>query len=305
MNPLDELREARPMRELSLFTGIGGGVLGGLILGWEPVQFVDHDPYCQEVLAKRFPGVPIFEDVRDFHPSVECDIVTGGFPCQPFSQAGKRKGEDDERNMWPDAVRVLVESGAPLGFFENVPGLLSSGYFRTILGDLAEAGFDAEWCVLGADDVGATHQRKRLWILAYRHGDDTRMHTRTVGGTTRAAGRELALDLPSGRGEVPSGGPWAFDPADVADALRSGRQQDARGPHGDEGSDEGRAAPDHHILSSSGEGCELDPWLSEPYVGRVVDGVPSRVDRLRGLGNAQVPQCMAAAFAILAARCSA
>ena len=149
------------MRELSLFTGAGGGLLGSLILGWEPVQFVENDAYCRRVLAARFPDVPCHEDARTFHPVPgSCDIVTGGFPCQPFSQAGKRLGEDDPRNLWPHAVRVLVESGAPLGFFENVPGLLSSGYFGTVLGDLAEAGFDAEWCVLGADDVGRFLHRR-------------------------------------------------------------------------------------------------------------------------------------------------
>src|SRR5665647_2082239 len=109
-----------PFRELSLFTGAGGGLLGSLILGWDPAQFVEHDAYCQRVLAARFPDVPCHSDVRDFHPVPgSCDIVTGGFPCQPFSQAGKRLGEDDPRNMWPQFIRVMVESGAPLGFFEN------------------------------------------------------------------------------------------------------------------------------------------------------------------------------------------
>ena len=240
------------LRELSLFTGAGGGLLGSLLLGWEPVQFVEHDPYCQRVLAARFPDVPCHSDVRDFHPVPgSCDVVTGGFPCQPFSQAGKRLGEDDPRNMWPHAVRVLVESGAPLGFFENVPGLLSSGYFGTVLGDLAEAGINAEWCVLGADDVGAPHRRKRLWILASRDSPVAGVYAGTVGEATGGTGRDAALDVPAGCGEVPSraesvpdaegfalrpglrtsesGGerrgrpgngdsPWAIDPADVPDA---------------------------------------------------------------------------------------
>ena len=224
------------MRELSLFTGAGGGLLGSLLLGWEPVQFVEHDAYCQRVLAARFPDVPRHSDVRDFHPAPgSCDIVTGGFPCQPFSQAGKRLGEDDPRNMWPHAVRVLVESGAPLGFFENVPGLLSSGYFGTVLGDLAEAGFDAEWCVLGADDVGAPHRRKRLWILAYsasnlrrasRH--DGRVASDGAGDRGELADAEGQPQRPGlredeSRGEWrgrpgDTGSPWWCDPADVADA---------------------------------------------------------------------------------------
>jgi DNA (cytosine-5)-methyltransferase 1 len=274
------------LRELSLFTGIGGGLLGSMLLGWEPVQFVERDAYCKRVLGLRFPDVPIHDDVSDFHPEPgSADIVTAGFPCQPFSQAGKRLGAADERNGWPHSIRILRESRAPLFFGENVPGLLSSGYFGTILGDLAEAGFDAEWCVLGADDVGAPHRRKRLWILAYRQGF--------------AVGTGLRENEPTGirRGRLgDTGSPWRCDPADV--------------PHPDRGRCQGqwvgrvfdreRTTLGDDLDGRDGE--DGDDWLAEPYVGRVAHGVPSRVDRLRGLGNAQVPQSMAAAFTILAAR---
>ena len=246
------------------------------------MQFVEHDAYCQRVLAARFPGVSCHSDVRDFHPVPgSCDIVTGGFPCQPFSQAGKQLGEDDPRNMWPHAVRVLRESGAPLGFFENVPGLLSSGYFGTVLGDLVEAGFNAEWYVLGADDAGAPHRRKRLWIVAYAQGQPQRPGLRE--------------DEPGGqrRGRLgDTGSPWWCDPADVADPEQGvcGRRPDesGRGP-------EGRAT-----AGGASAGGEQDDWFLGPYVGRVAHGVASRVDRLRALGNGQVPQCMAAAFTYLA-----
>jgi DNA (cytosine-5)-methyltransferase 1 len=274
------------MRELSLFTGSGGGLLGSLILGWEAVQFVEHDPYCQRVLAARFPDVPCHSDVRDFHPIPgSCDIVTGGFPCQPFSQAGKRLGEDDPRNMWPHAVRVLRESGAPLGFFENVPGLFSSGYFGTVLGDLAEAGFDAEWCVLGADDVGAPHRRKRLWIMAYSRR--SRDEPERIAGIIRGAEGDVEGEgHQRERRRDPTGGegPWWCDPADMGDATRDGLEGIS---HDAAGGQSGPVAP-------SGD------WLAEPYVGRVAHGVASRVDRLRALGNGQVPQCMAAAFTYLA-----
>ena len=270
------------MRELSLFTGAGGGLLGSLILRWDTVHFVEHDYYCQRVLAARFPDVPCHSDVRDFHPVPgSCDIVTGGFPCQPFSQAGKRLGEDDPRNMWPHAVRVLRESGAPLGFFENVPGLLSSGYFGTVLGDLAEAGFDAEWCVLGADDVGAPHRRKRLWILAYR--DSVRGEWWGGDAGKSSSGRTYA--------ETEGRSPWARDPADVGDAAFGG-QPVCWSPT--------LSANQRHALCAGGHGCESDPWLAQPYVGRVAHGVAARVDRLRALGNGQVPQTMAAAFTYLA-----
>lgn len=359
------------MRELSLFTGAGGGLLGSMLLGFRTVAAVEIDPYCQRVLCARGgymadaecdgcgghgaepitgglagaveeargkgspqavpvgdcgtdrhpsrEGFPVYSDVRDFHPVPgSCDIVTGGFPCQPFSQAGKRLGEDDPRNMWPHAVRVLVESGAPLGFFENVPGLLSSGYFGTVLGDLAEAGFDAEWCVLGADDVGAPHRRKRLWILAYRNGSGAGVRPGPVGEAPGGPGRDAAFDLLAGRGEVSGGGaelsdavsgrrtqrdaglgavpepypcsPWHIDPADVGHA-------DAAGPQG-----HGRPVERAGECAAAEAGAEqgLDPWLTEPYVGRVAHGVASRVDRLRALGNGQVPHTMAAAWCLLA-----
>lgn len=364
------------MRELSLFSGSGGGLLGSMLLGWEPMQFVEHDPYCQKVLGKRFPSVPLWSDVRDFHPvRWSCDIVTGGFPCQPFSQAGKREGADDTRNMWPSAIRVLRESGASLALFENVPGLLSARqyrcpdcgeplrsakqqlggldggrkprrswmgvcedcgrscldeseaitdyYFGTILADLAEAGFDAEWCVLGADDVGAPHRRKRLWILAHPAGERREWSRRTRDGWT---------------GPADGDSPWAIDPADVADTEQGmcGRRPDEPG-RGTErgtaanGAGEGVCDPAcggqpvcwpspqprdvGHAVRADGDGYGGDARQPEPCVDsmahgladwmggripRVAVGVPSRVDRLRALGNGQVPHSMAVAWTILA-----
>ena len=167
------------MNELSLFSGAGGGLLGSKILGWRSIGYVENNPYCQKILAQRISdgildAAPIFGDIRKFISEGYAtsykglvDIITGGFPCQPFSVAGKRKGEADERNMWPATANVIRAIRPPLVFLENVPGLLSSGYFGRILGDLAEIGYDARWAVLGASDVGANHRRKRLWIFCY------------------------------------------------------------------------------------------------------------------------------------------
>lgn len=163
------------MRELSLFSGGGGAAWTGKLLGWQTVGYVESCKKCRELISSRiedgvFDDAPIFEDVRTFNGSVYCgkvDLVTAGFPCQPFSAAGKRRGADDERNLWPETIRIIREVRPRFAFLENVPALLSSGYFGSILRDLAEIGFNAEWCVLSAAECGALHIRKRLWILAH------------------------------------------------------------------------------------------------------------------------------------------
>ncbi len=167
------------MNELSLFSGAGGGLLATKhLLGWNTIGYVEYEPYCQEVLKARIKdgyldAAPIFGDIRAFiadgyaaaYKDV-ADVITAGFPCQPFSVAGKQRGADDERNMWPftrDTIRIVRPRYALL---ENVPGLLNSGYFSRILSDLHEIGYDARWTVLGAHHVGAPHKRDRLWVVA-------------------------------------------------------------------------------------------------------------------------------------------
>lgn len=180
------------MRYLSLFTGVGGGDLAFQhLLGWECVGYVEWDQYCQRVIAQRiedgvFDSAPIFGDVREFVQSGAAaeyrgvaDVVTGGFPCQPFSVAGKRKGADDPRNMWPATIAAVRQVRPRYCFFENVPGLLSSGYFGTIVNDLAESGYSVRWRRLSAAEVGAPHKRDRLWIVA--HANSGRCEQRDKG----------------------------------------------------------------------------------------------------------------------------
>ena len=166
------------MNELSLFTGAGGGVLGTKLLGWRTVGYVEWDKYCQQVLAQRIQDgfldeAPIFGDIDHFIESGAAkkyagfvDVVTAGFPCQPFSVAGKKKGKDDERNKWPQTLQTIRDVRPRFALLENVPGLLNSGYFHEILGSLAESGFDVRWDCISAAAVGAPHRRDRLWILA-------------------------------------------------------------------------------------------------------------------------------------------
>lgn len=167
------------MRELSLFSGAGGGLQGSLLLGWEPVGYVEWNEYYQRVIAQRItdgilPVAPIFGDVRAFINEGYArayqgmvDVLSGGFPCQPFSQAGKRLGANDPRNMWPATAECVRIIRPRFCFFENVPGLLNSGYFGTVVADLAACGYGVRWGVLSACAFGAPHTRERLFILAY------------------------------------------------------------------------------------------------------------------------------------------
>ena len=167
------------MRYISLFSGIGALDLAvRSVLGAETEAYVEIDGFCQKVLRARMKDgylekAEIFGDVRKFKWE-KTDMVVGGFPCQPFSLAGERKGESDDRNMWPDTLRVIRMARPEYVFLENVPGLLSGDgegrqpYVYTILANLAEEGFDAEWEIIGADDAGAPHRRKRGFCFAYR-----------------------------------------------------------------------------------------------------------------------------------------
>ncbi|MEE8471110.1 MAG: DNA (cytosine-5-)-methyltransferase [Dehalococcoidia bacterium] len=209
------------MNELSLFTGAGGGVLGSILLGWRTIGYVEKDDYCQRVIAQRIKDglieeAPIFGDIRTFNDS-GCaelyrgvtDIISAGFPCQPFSVAGQRKGESDERNLWPDTIRAIRIVRPRYVLLENVPGLLAHEYFGTILGDLAESGFDAKWKVISAAELGAPHRRDRLWIVADSNT-----------GLSDRQGQELC----SGRDSIDGGSQDVAYPINSAD--QRGREQD-------------------------------------------------------------------------------
>jgi len=280
------------------------------LLGWTTVCAVELDDYCQRVLKQRqedghLPRFPIHGDVKAFDGdewSGRVDVITAGFPCQPFSIAGKQRGEADERNLWPETIRVIREVGPRFAFLENVPGLLAHPYFGTILGELSEAGFDAEWLVLGADDCGAPHRRKRLWILAHARSERAE---RITGSMDKEKGRETKA---GNRFALPSihRGP------DAPHAQRPELRHEPRRRSGSSGTDQ--AEPRHDgaaepVADTTSEqvGVTRQPrqgsrrvekrwWQSEPNVGRVADGVASRMDRLRAIGNGQVPIVAATAF---------
>lgn len=167
------------MNELHLFSGVGGGILAGQLIGHRTVCAVEWEPYAQAVLVARqndgsLPPFPIWDNVQTFDGKPWrgiVDIVCGGFPCQDISTAGKGAGIDGERSgMWGEMARIIGEVQPRLVFVENSPALTSRGLGR-VLGDLAALGFDAKWGVLGASDVGAPHKRERIWIVAHAHAD--------------------------------------------------------------------------------------------------------------------------------------
>lgn len=178
------------MRELSLFTGMGGGIYGSLILGWQTVAYVERDAYCQKIIKQRiadgwFDAGEIYGDIKEFNQnhaqkySGKIDVLTGGFPCQPFSVAGKRKGTSDERYLFDEIIKTIKIVQPRQMLFENVPGLLDSPAIIEIYESLTKAGYIVHPpLVLGSDDCGNIHRRKRVWIFAHAKGERPRGRSR-------------------------------------------------------------------------------------------------------------------------------
>jgi DNA (cytosine-5)-methyltransferase 1 len=273
------------LTELSLFSGAGGGLLATKhLLGWRTVCYVEWDRYAVEVLKARIrdgylDDAPIWDDAFTFDGQPWAglvDVVSAGFPCQPFSAAGKGLAERDPRNGWPAVIRILREVRPRYAFLENVPGLISKPYFRRILGDLAEAGFDIRHDCLSAQEVGAPHLRERLWIVAHAEGSDGSL----------PAGREWQGKAnPNGNGAS----------RDVADATIQGLEKSADIQHA-EHSRNRRIEYNEEGGKGTRDIRGGQWWSVEPDMGRVANGVASRVDRLAAIGNGQVPAVARAAW---------
>ena len=271
------------------------------------MAYVERDAYCAATLVARMEEevmarAPIWDDLTTFPCKTfrgAVDWLCAGFPCQPVSCAGKQLAQADERWLWPHIARIIGEVGPRYILLENVPGLLIQG-LGDVLGSLAELGFDAEWCRVGAYEVGAPHRRRRIFILAY--GDGGGRGGQRVGGilngerTTRgndADGRDAELgDTESPRCDGTSGA-WAYDEGKARPRLRGkklgdtdGTRLEGRGLQGRERAYE-RAPWPPGPADSDGwrEYLERFPGL-EPAIRRGPHGIPNRVERLRALGNA-------------------
>jgi DNA (cytosine-5)-methyltransferase 1 len=338
------------MNHLSLFSGIGGIDLAAEWTGFHSVAMVEKDIYCQQVLRKNFPEAELYGDILEFDGTKyenRIDLISAGFPCQPFSLAGSRKGAADERALWPEVVRVLREVNPTWFLGENVPGLLTSGqyrgeYFNYICHSLSEMGYRVGWCLYGAKDVGAVHRRNRVFIVAYSDG---------IGRNLRECNfRERSVQTDGfGQNHQEIYGKWderngraSADHVNVRDVAYSehvrcqdiqekklerqdneerkeGREVELEGsglrvnapdssnqprPQTNSSSDSVReernswdnASRSHWFPISGGNWREWDTTpivyetRVEPRVRRANDGIPNRVDRLKCLGNAVVPQ---------------
>lgn len=270
---------------LDLFSGIGGFSLGLEQAGMETVAFCEIDPFCRKVLQKHWPHTPIFEDIRkldgrDFKGKV--DLICGGFPCQPFSVAGRKKGTQDNRDLWPEMFRLIQQIQPTWVIGENVAHFINMAFTRT-KADLESEGYTVQPFIIPACAVGAPHRRDRVWIIAYRHGDSAQPTGcgSGVGGKktsslqTPEQGRNRQTVLDSRCSIVPGA-----DTTNTNYKRCKGREQKSLSGQQNESWES----------SGSYKGWR-DGWpVSTSRVCGVDDGIPNRAHRLRALGNSVVPQ---------------
>jgi DNA (cytosine-5)-methyltransferase 1 len=315
------------LKILDLFSGIGGFSLGLEATGhFETAAFCEIDPYCKQVLKKHWPNVPIFDDIRQLKGTDigTIDIITGGYPCQPFSVAGKQKAEQDPRHLWPEYFRLIQELKPTWVIGENVSGHIKLG-LDSVLEDLASEGYSTRTFSISASSIGANHKRERIWTVAYSNDsrDRTSQHEANSNWEKINEGwQEQSFSEPSRQSE---------NVANTDCRLRGGRRtigssrddskrklhptQKEQATHDIRsktircntvrGKTETMADSDSERLkeqwrsksiSTKGDKSECGSseegigwWKTEPRVGRVAHGIPKRVDRLKSLGNAVVP----------------
>lgn len=253
---------------IDLFSGIGGFSLAAEQAGWKTVVFCEKEPYCQKVLKKHWPDVPLIEDVKEFKGDdyAGASLLTGGFPCQDFSLAGQRKGKAGSRYLWPEMFRVIKESRPSFVVAENVIGIINLA-LDTVLSDLESEGYSAGTIILPACGINAPHRRERVWILA--NAERQRQEGDSEGYNSRCKER------------VSEGSCQDVPNTDSARAKAGVSRQV-------QGKERNAEEPNNHSDRRYG-GKGFDYWATESDVCRVVDGLRNRSHRLRGLGNAIVP----------------
>ena len=271
------------MNELALFAGAGGGILGSHLMGWNTICAVERDAYAAQVLAQRqndgiLPPFPIWSDITSFDGKPWrgiIDVISGGFPCQDISAAGKGAGIDGTRSgMWAEMARIIGEVRPRFVYVENSPMLVSRGLAR-VISDLAALGYDAQWARFSASNFGAPHERDRLWIVANANGE-----------------RFSVEDFPSILQKKITG--FGSNDSNMADpdCIRCKQMEQSISSGA---SSKGFASKAEYSSFPAGRSW----WAAEPRLGRVADGVAHRVDRLKAIGNGQVPIVAKSAFEYL------
>ena len=282
------------MNELALFAGAGGGILGGKLLGWRTVCAVEWEPYPASVLCARqndgfLPPFPIWDDIQTFDGKPWrgiVDVVSGGFPCQDISAAGKGDGLDGERSgMWTHMARVVGEVRPRFVFVENSPMLTTRGGTR-VIADLAALGYDTQWTVMGAADVGANHQRDRIWIVG-------KMGNANNDGYIASEIRQSTGERSNASSSRQSQASKLEGSSEQYAQVAFSKSQRLEGWNDTRHTEQGQSR-----LRQIGWSVEGN-WCFEPNVGRVAHGVAARVDRLKAIGNGQVPLCAAEAWRLL------
>lgn len=313
----EELKNKGGLNELALFAGAGGGVLGSHLLGWNTVCAVERDAYAAQVLAQRqndgiLKPFPIWSDITSFDGKPWkgiVDVVSGGFPCQDISAAGKGAGIDGERSgLWAEMARIIGEVRPKFVLVENSPMLVGRGLTR-VISDLAKMGYDAQWARLSASNFGAPHQRDRLWVVAHtmQSGKRWSSHARITSNFNQSSQwleKGARWSRPNGMSNLANTSRFRLEKKWLSGRLDS--EESNFGGNGTNipntkstGWEQARESQSRSAKRFS-RGCSEWTWWSvEPGLGRVANGVAYRVDRLKAIGNGQVPIVAKSAFEYL------
>ena len=289
------------LKLLDLFSGIAGFSYAAekIVGGYKTTQFVEKDSYCQSVIRKNFPNTPIHDDIRTFTAKPgQFDVFTIGFPCQDLSVAGKQRGINDKTRsgLFYESIRLLREVRPRFALFENVRNLLShekGQTFQEVLFQIAKAGYDAEWSVISARDLGACHLRERIWIVAYTndYGSSTSKRIRVDDKTNSITQEGKNKTSKSERSSNPR------DSRTFQQTSKTSYTSNTNSSRTQSNS-EGLEEPiwKHAFLNSKARRTLSPDWtgyVSEPSLCRGDDGLRGRVARIKAMGNSIVPQCAA------------